>query len=329
MTIASGYSSGSASASASGLASDYASDNLDCLIIGGGPAGLTAATYMARYLRRVQIIDGGNPRLGWIPKSHNYPGVPEGMHGEDALYYMRSQVALYNVPVINDHVVEIKKGPDDDFLVATKGGNRLRTRTVLLCTGVVDVEPRFDGVKQALHDSILRYCPICDGYEAVDKKTVILGMGKGGFAEALFVRHYTPYVSLLTLGMEIELTTQEHEKLKKAGIRLFDAPVADIRYQEREKNIVVRFQTGDVESFDVMYSALGTRVNSELASQLGATLNEEGKVDVDAHMQTSVSGLYAAGDIVVGLNQIVVAMGQAAVAATAIHNRLSTWHTVP
>jgi thioredoxin reductase (NADPH) len=305
---------------------EYSSTVLDCLIIGGGPAGLTAATYLARFLRSVQIIDGGNPRLSWIPKSHNYPGVPEGMHGKDALHHMRSQVALYKIPVLTDHVLQLQRQENGDFLAATKSGKQIRSRTVLLCTGVVDIEPQFEGVKQALAESVLRYCPICDGYEAINKKTVVLGFSKGGLGEALFVRHYTPYITLLTLGMQMKLTPQEQEKLKKANIRVFEDPVVDAFYQEKDKAISIRFQNGQVESFDVMYSALGTRVNSELADQVGATLDEDGKVNVNAHMQTSVPGLYAAGDIVVGLNQIAVAMGQAAIASTAIHNSLNTWH---
>lgn len=305
---------------------DYSPRILDCLIIGGGPAGLTAATYLARFLRSVQIVDGGNPRLSWIPKSHNYPGVPEGMHGKDALHHMRKQVALYKIPVVNDLVSELKKEDNGDFLALTKSGKQIRARTVLLCTGVVDIAPQFEGAKQALAHSVLRYCPICDGYEAINKKTVVLGFCKGGLGEALFVRHYTPHITLLTLGMEMKLTPQEQEKLEKAQIRVFEDPVVDAFYLEKDKAINIRFQNGKTESFDVMYSALGTKVNSELAGQVGATLDEDGKVDVDSHMQTSVPGLYAAGDIVVGLNQIAVAMGQAAVASTAIHNSLNTWH---
>lgn len=307
-------------------APERSSDILDCLIVGGGPAGLTAATYMARFLRTVQVIDGGNPRLSWIPKSHNYPGVPEGMHGKDALHHMRNQVNLYRVPVINARVETLQKNEEGIFLALRKDGGEIKARTVLLCTGVLDIEPQFNGAKQALENSILRYCPICDGYEAINKKTVVLGFSKGGLAEALFVRHYTPHITLLTLGMEMRLTSLEQEKLKKAQLRVFMDPVLDIQYQEKDKVITVSFQNGHAESFDVMYSALGTKVNSELARQVGAALDEDGKVDVDSHMQTSVPGLYAAGDIVVGLNQIAVAMGQAAVAATAIHNSLNTWH---
>jgi len=292
---------------------------LDCIIIGAGAAGLTAATYLARFRRRFAILDGGTSRLLLVPTSHNYPGYVGGVHGKDLLTRLRAQVAEYGVDVTTGTVDTLERLPDGSFLVRATNGEWL-ARTVILATGVVDVEPDLPEVKQALAAGFLRYCPICDGFEASGRKVAVVGRGKGGLSEALFVRHYTPDITLLSVREPIELDGEERLRIDRAGLRVVHEPVSGLVYGD--DGLRAQFGDGTQERFDVLYSALGTMVNSGLGRLLGSEASADGCLVVDEHQQTSVDGLYAAGDIVAGLNQITVAMGQAAVAATAIHNRL-------
>jgi thioredoxin reductase (NADPH) len=293
---------------------------LDCAIVGGGAAGLTAAIYLARYHRWVRVIDADASRLRAIPRSHNYPGHAAGIPGSEILARMREQARHYGVPSSLTAVERIERLPGGGFLVVATDA-AWRARTVILATGVVDVAPAFPFVQQALARGCLRYCPVCDGYEATGKRVVVLGRGNSGIGEALFVRHFATEVILCTVEEAIRPDAEQSRQLEAAGVRLVQAP---LRSAELEGDCGMRLELrdGSVLHADVVYAALGTLVNSGLAQALGAKANDSGELFVDAHQQTSVDGLYAAGDLVHGLNQITVAMGHAAIAATAIHNRL-------
>jgi thioredoxin reductase (NADPH) len=195
---------------------------------------------------------------------------------------------------------------------------------VILATGVIDVEPALPDVKRAVADGRVRYCPVCDGFESIGKNVAVLGRGKGGFGEALFIRHYAAQVSLFTLSEPIDITDRDREKLDRMQVRVVRDPVARLEYCGTDA-MRLHLRSGAHEDFDVVYGALGTMVNSGLAQVLGAQCAGDGELVVDSHQQTTVDGLYAAGDVVAGLNQIAVAMGHAAIAATAVHNRLLSW----
>lgn len=293
---------------------------LDCVIIGAGAAGLTAATYLARFRRRIQVIDGGASRLLSIPTSHNYPGFAGGIHGQDILVRLREQTARYGAPITTGHVERLDKREDGGF-VALSGSMQWHARTVIVATGVVDIAPTAIDVRPAVAAGCVRYCPICDGFEAIGKRAAVIGNGKGGFGEALFVAHFAESVTLLTLDAPLALTPDEQARLDAARVQVLREPIAQLAFDGAE-TMQLRLRDGRDERFDVVYLALGTQVNSALACRLGAAGTPDGALLVDAHQQTAVDGLYAAGDVVCGLNQITVAMGQAAIAATAIHNRL-------
>lgn len=294
----------------------------DCVIVGAGAAGLTAATYLARFRRHIAILDGGTSRLLQVPTSHNYPSYVGGVHGKDLLARLRAQVAEYGVAVTPAAVDALDRLADGSFVARTET-QQWHARTAILATGVVDVEPDFPEVKQAVAAGVLRFCPICDGFEASGRKVAVIGRGKGGLGEALFMRHYTPEITLFSAAGPLELDEQEGQRIDRAGLRVVHEPIAGLSFSEAQ-GMCVQLQDGTQERFEILYAALGTIVNSGLAQLLGAACTAGGCLIVDAHQQTSVNDLYAAGDIVAGLNQITVAMGQATIAATAIHNRLRT-----
>jgi len=302
-----------------------AEQELDALIVGGGPAGLTAAIYLGRFRRRFLLVDNGDPRAAWIPESHNIPFFGEGIPGPEILSRGRAAAERYGARMLAGTVTELQKrsGGFVASIAATQDGatRRLRARRVLLATGAVDVEPDLPDLPDAVRRGLVRYCPICDGYESRDRRIAVIGQGSHGLAEAVFMaRTYSDDVTLLTLGQRMDLDEGQRERTRQHRIRVVETPIAALDV-DRNRITAVRMGGGEEHRFDVLYSALGLRYRSELGITLGARHEPSGALIVDAHSQTTVAGLYAAGDIVRGLDQIVVAMGHAALAATHIHNR--------
>ncbi|MDI3562469.1 NAD(P)/FAD-dependent oxidoreductase [Bradyrhizobium sp. Arg816] len=287
---------------------------MDCLIVGGGPAGLTVAIYLARYRRRVAVFDEGKSRAAWIPKSHNYPGFPSGVSGRELLDLLRCQAKSYDVELVRERISFLEKS--DIGFRAVYRDLEIRARRVLFATGIVDEAPDIDGVEKAVLAGIVRYCPVCDAYEAIDRRIAVMGQGAGALAKARFLRHYSDRVTLVVTGAP----TAEHlAEAEEAGISV---QLADSQLEIKAGSIHVSSGSNGAGTFDVLYPALGCSVGSELAVRLGAAANEVGCLVVDGHQQTTVEGVYAAGDVVSDLHQISVATGHAAVAATAVHKSL-------
>ncbi len=295
-------------------------DITDCVIVGAGPAGLTAAIYLARFHLSIRLFDCGSSRAATIPVTHNHAGYPNGIAGRDLLARMHEQARMYGATCENATVAAIERD-GEDFVVRTDR-SATRARTVLLATGVVNHRPR--GLDDATHDAalargLLRYCPVCDGYEVTDKRVGVIGTDSHGMREALFLRSYTRDVTLIAPDSDHDLDAACLAKLDAAGIERVDGPCGDYRIED--DRFVVRTAAGD-QAFDSVYPALGSRIRSELAVAAGAAATAEGCLEVDDHQRTSIPGLFAAGDVVKGLDQISHAMGEAGVAATTIRNLL-------
>ena len=292
---------------------------LDCLVIGGGPAGLTAAVYLARYRRRVLVVDAGKSRAGCIPRSRNVPGFPEGIAGRDLLARLREHAQQYEVPMEQSCVASLA-GSDGAFEARTEG-RVLRARKLLLATGALDVTPELPGMEPGLAAGNVRYCPVCDGFETQRQRVAVLGKEVHGLRESLFVAGFDNQVTWLSMGSQQDVPPRELARLRERGVLIADQTPLHIRCEPGE-GVEVEMVDGRKRVFDVLYPALGLLHASELALALGAKAQDDGQLLVDDHLQTTVPGLYAAGDVAAGLNQISVAYGQAAIAATAIHNSL-------
>ncbi|WP_432770934.1 NAD(P)/FAD-dependent oxidoreductase [Sphingopyxis sp.] len=297
-----------------------APSSLDCLIIGGGPAGLTAAIYLARYHLSVAVVDAGQSRASLIPLTRNHAGFPDGISGNDLLMRMREQARLYHADLYEGRVESVVR--NGDTFTAMMEGSAIDARSVLLATGVVNRRPAMldDAAhQQALNDGRLRYCPICDGYEVTDRRIAVLGTGDRGCDEALFLRSYTAAITLVAPEGGHELNDAHYRRLRDAGVEV----VGSCRAIALAHDAIVLQVNGDRLSFDSLYPALGSDVCSELAAPLGAEMSEAGCLKVDTHQRTDVTGLYAAGDVVLGLDQISHAMGGGGIAATTIRNDLA------
>jgi thioredoxin reductase (NADPH) len=212
-------------------------------------------------------------------------------------------------------------GTDGTFTVSVDCNRTLSASHVVLATGVVDVEPPLPNVLEAVRRGLVRQCPICDGYEMIDRKLVVIGRGKLGLGEALFLRSYTADITLVTLGQDLDLQDDNRRRMEEAGIRPLEMPLVDI-VVEKDRIARLAFEDGTTLTFDAIYSALGSHPRADLAAALGLALHSDRRIMTDAHQRTSIEGCYAAGDIVTGLNQLGVAMAQGEIAAVDIHNRL-------
>jgi thioredoxin reductase (NADPH) len=294
-------------------------DIADCIVIGGGPAGLTAAIYLARYHLSVVVFDDGTSRAAAIPVSHNHAGFPDGIGGSELLDRMRKQAVHYGADIRHLKVSSLEKS-GDVFTISYEAGG-LQSRSLLLATGVFNRRP---AMCQAQHDEavargLIRYCPVCDGFEVTDKPVGIIGTGTKGYKEALFLRSYTRDVTLVAPDGRHELSPQEVQHLAICGIRTLSGPIVGLELHED----TIRIDLGQTKlSFASVYPALGSDIRSQLLNGLGADRSSDGCVVVDSHQRSTVPGLYAAGDVVIGLDQISHAMGQAGVAATTIRNDL-------
>jgi len=292
----------------------------DCVVVGAGPAGLTAAIYLGRFRRDVLVLDGGASRAAWIPLSHNHPGFPNGVRGKTLLGRMRRQAARYGARIESARVEDLHADGDGFRLVTER--RTVAARRVVLATGVVDVEPEIPGVEAAITRGLIRVCPICDGYEIIGQRVGVLGRDAHAAREAIFLTTYTPHVTLIHGGPPEALAEAERAALARAGVDLIEAPIESVAL-DRKRIAAVCFGPDRAVAFDCVYAALGVIPRNDLAVKAGAKLDAGGRLFVTDHQETSAPGLYAAGDVVRGLNQISTAEGEGAIAATHIHNALS------
>jgi thioredoxin reductase (NADPH) len=291
----------------------------DCVVVGAGPAGLTAAIYLARFRRDVTVIESGSSRAARIPRSRNHPGFPDGVRGRTLLARMRRQAERYGASISAGRVADLRRTAAG-FRLTTEAGE-LAARAVLLATGVADIEPEIPGVDEAVAQGLIRICPICDGYETIGEQVGVIGRDGHAAGEALFMLTYTPHVTLIHAGRPQDLPDAERAALAKAGVEVIEAPISSV-VLDRKRLCAVCFGPDHTRRFDSLYSALGVRPRTRLAKAAGARLGVAGRLLVGDHQETSVPGLFAAGDVVRGLNQISTAEGEGAIAATRIHNAL-------
>lgn len=291
----------------------------DCAVIGAGPAGLTAAIYLARFRRRFVLFDGGEPRAAWIPRSHNHPAFPDGIRGPELLARMRAQLAEFGGQPLAAAVTAIR-AEGGHYLLDTPAGP-LQAEGIILATGVRDRLPPMPDAVAQVKAGVIRQCPVCDAWEVRGRRIAVIGALPCSVGEALFLRHYTEDVTLVTLGASFAPPPEVMAQLVKAGITVDNRPVR--RISAGQGRGVAFHLTGFGETvFDVAYSGLGNVPQTGLAAALGADLDSDGRILTDARQRTSVPMVWAAGDAVTGLNQIAVAMAQAEIAATGFHTEM-------
>lgn len=295
--------------------------NAEVIVVGAGPGGLTAALYLARYRRDVLVVHDGKSRALRIPKTHNAPGFPEGIQGPELIDRMTRHATEFGARIEEAEITKIERTANG-FRLCAHDGRTLESRAVILATGVflnqLDLSP--EAHEAAIEAGVLRYCPVCDGYEHSSARIGVIGCDSDGAAEALFLRQYSDDITLMPLSHP-ELSKAQVAEMVDAGIKVEKGALSAL--DPHQDRMDVRLESRDAPlSFDVVYPALGCRPRAELAAQLGVKLEAEGCVPAAAVKESGVPGFFAAGDVVEGLDQISVAMGHGAMAATKAHNWL-------
>ncbi|WP_250484011.1 NAD(P)/FAD-dependent oxidoreductase [Caballeronia sp. GaOx3] len=297
---------------------------VDCIIVGGGPAGLTAALYLARFRRSMIVIDDRQSRASLIPIVRNLAGFESGINGNELLAKMRRQIECYDVPVVEGRVTTIRE-TDGRFFVqyCSNIGSSFRSlvaHRALLACGIRDKLPPIDEAVGLTQRGLLRFCAICDGFEARGKRVAMLGPASRALSHALFFRTFCQQVAVIASDIDV-LTQQERALAAQNSIDLIPTGALELP-NDTEARVSVACQNGRRHVFDAVYPVLGCFPQAELLSGFEVQRDSDGMIVTDKHQRTSVNGLYAAGDAVNSLNQICVAVGEAATASMAIHRSL-------
>jgi len=295
------------------------SDTYDVAIVGGGPAGLTAGIWLGRYLRRVVVIDAGDPRNWETRGIHGYLGLDSITPGE-LRGRGREECRRYGATIIDATVSTVDRVDDDMFRVTLESGATLTAARILLAIGVHDVWPDVPGLERCYGDTA-HVCPDCDGYEARGKKTVVIASGRKAAGLALALTTWTREIMICTNGAPAEMSTQIMTKLDALNIPIIEAPIECIRSSCGEAHSL-ELHGGMTLDCNRIFFAIGQEPSDDLGAQLGCERDEIGRVVTDLHFHTSVRNVYAAGDIIHGPQMAIAAAGIGAVAAVAIHHSL-------
>lgn len=280
----------------------------DAAVVGGGPAGLAAATWLARYRQTVVLVDSGEHRNRWVEHAHGYLGQ-DPMHPADFIEQACEQLGQYpEVERREGRVTTARANGDGTFTLTLEGIDEapLRVRRIVLCTGVRDAFPEIDGFFEHYGASVF-HCPGCDGYEAKGKRVVALGSSPALADFAVTLRGWAASVTLVT-DRPVDPATPHLDVIH-------DDPVAFVG--ERGALEGVRLRSGDVVPCELAFFSIAHHFNADLADQLGCARTDEGCVRVDDEGATSVPGVYAAGDLVPGLHLVQVAAAKGTVAGVA------------
>jgi thioredoxin reductase (NADPH) len=234
--------------------------------------------------------------------------------GRELLARMRRHATTFGVHTIDEEVDALQR--DGDQFVLSHGRTSTRARNVILASGCEDIMPAMEGLEAAVACGAVRLCAICDAFEAIDQEIAVYGPLEHAAAHAVFLRTYSRRLVMIP-SQEPQDEDAGHE-LERNGIEV-TRPAGVPRFDGKRCHFEI---DGSSRSFDVVYPSMGLISRSSLATDAGAKCDEDGALITDRHLMTSIDGLYAIGDVVSGLNQISVATGHAAIAATAVHNRL-------
>ena len=289
-------------------------------VVGGGPAGLTAALYTTRLGHDTAVIDRGGGRAAMMLDTHNVIGITEEVSGNEFLATATEQVQEYGADYFQDFVSAVE--PADGGFRVTADDVEATTDHVVLATGFSDErpDPPLPRTGRGLH-----WCLHCDAYMFVDEPVYVMGVGNSAVHVAMIMLNFTPEVDLLTRGEEPEWSAETRAMLEAHPVDVVHEEIAGLERREDGWLEAMDFADGTVREYRGGFAMYGADYNTDLAEQLGCDLTEDGKIAVGDHCRTSVEGVYAVGDVTPGHNQVPVAMGEGAEAGIGIYDDLRTF----
>lgn len=290
----------------------------DCIIVGGGPAGLSAALLLGRCRRRVLLCDSGEPRNRWATAVNGFFSR-DGVAPRDLLALARRQLAAYETVELRDLCVEDADRIDGEFVVSLPGGVRARSRTLLLATGVVDDVPSIEGFAEA-YGRTVHHCPYCDGWEYRDRAIAVYARGDSGYGLTVGLTAWTDRIVLCTDGPS-ELDDARRTELDELGIALREETVERLDVADGEVRAVVLSDGSEVACEGVFFNT-GQRQASALPAKFGCHFTSKGAVATGARERTEVPGLYVAGDASKNSQLVAIAVAEGTEAGFEIHQEL-------
>ena len=304
-----------------GVAADAELESYEVAVIGGGPAGLSAALYTTRLSHDTVVIDRGGGRAAMMLDTHNVIGVPEEISGNEFLQTATEQVESYGGEVRRDFIDSIEQTDDGRFLLEGNSTTIVADR-VVLGVGFSDKrpEPPLPRTGKGLH-----YCLHCDAYMFIDESVYVMGTSDSAAYVAMIMLNFTDEVDILTRGEEIEWSEETQQLVEGHPVDVIHEDIESLSKGDDGWLESFTFADGTVREYRGGFAMYGSEYNTALAESLGCELHDDGTIVVDDHGRTSVDGIYAVGDITPGHNQVPVAMGKGARAGLAIHKELRTF----
>jgi thioredoxin reductase (NADPH) len=300
------------------MTADY---DVHVAVVGGGPAGLTAALYTTRLGFETLVVDRGGGRAAMMQETHNVIGVTEDVSGNEFVGTALQQVTSYGAEHARDLITQAELTDDRRFRLAGEEVSVLADR-VVLATGFSDgrPDPPAPRTGRGLH-----YCLHCDAYMFVDAPVYVLGHGNSAAHVAMIMLNYTDEVDLLLDGDDPTWDDDVGQRLRAHPIDMIETEVTGVEHGEDGWLEAMEFADGTRREYRGGFAMYGMYPNTDLAEQLGCELTEDGEIAVADHGRTSVEGVYAVGDVTPGHNQVPVAMGEGAAAGIGIYYDLRTF----
>ncbi|HET9425348.1 MAG TPA: NAD(P)/FAD-dependent oxidoreductase [Gemmatimonadaceae bacterium] len=291
----------------------------DVAIVGGGPAGLTAGIWSARYLHRTVVIDSGDPR-NWETRGINGYLGHAGITPPELRGIGRDECRKYGAALLDALVLTAEKVDDDHFSLAIEGGERVHARRLLLAYGLRDVWPDIPGLAR-VYGANAHVCPDCDGYESRGRKVVVIGSGRRAVGMALNLTTWTDQIIICTNGKPPEMDAEHCEKLDALNIPVLTPSVNRVCY-EGSSITCLELENGMQLDAEKIFFTLAQYPSDDVGAQLGCERDEGGHIIVDDGLHTSVRHVYAAGDLIPGPQLAIAAAADGAIAALHMHKSL-------
>jgi thioredoxin reductase len=291
----------------------------DVVVVGGGPAGLSSALWLARYLHKVLVVDSGDPR-NWETRGVNGYLGHQGIRSPELRAIGRDECTKYGVEFVSGVVDTAINETGELFAVCLRDGKTIEAHRLLLAIGIKDVWPNIPGLESCYGETV-HVCPDCDGYETRDKNTVVVGSGRKAVGMALALTTWTRKIVICTNGEKPDMNQVLLDKLKALNIPVLEAPIQCVLSKDKEI-AAIELEGAMTLDCERLYFAIGQYPSDDLGAQLGCKRDEMGRLVIDDRNHTSVKNVYAAGDIAPGPQMAIAAAASGAIASIAIHASL-------